>query len=206
MPGILCVGATVTNTANDKQYTIVAGDTFASLTGPLGAPDVGTLLPTLEVVTGAGLLQPGVALALGRVSRTPSAQDSLTTLAASFDTDPASVAIANQDAASIFVPGTVFTLTSKAAYTVKGPETLAQVATALGTTTTGFATDPDVVRRSGIYQPIHDAARPPAAAGLLAVDGEGPARRRHPVRVVPVRDERRRQLQEPLPGPRLRRR
>jgi hypothetical protein len=78
MPGILCVGATVTNTANDKQYTIVAGDTFASLTGPLGAPDVGTLLPTLEVVTGAGLLQPGVALALGRVSRTPSAQDSLT--------------------------------------------------------------------------------------------------------------------------------
>ena len=63
------------------------------------------------------------------------------------------MAIANQDAASIFVPGTVFTLTSKVAYTVKGPETLAQVATALGTTPTGFATDPDVVRRSGIVNP-----------------------------------------------------
>ncbi|MFF5210125.1 LysM peptidoglycan-binding domain-containing protein [Streptosporangium sp. NPDC000396] len=156
--GILCAGAVVANTADDSRYTIGAGDTFTSLLQPLGATSVGALLPTLQLVSGAGLLQPGVALALGRVQKTPRGQDSFTTLAAFFDDDPASLAVANQDIASVFVPGTVFTLASNATYTIKGPETIAQVAQALATDPEQFAIDPNVVQQPGVFNtstPLH---------------------------------------------------
>ena len=153
MRGILCVGTVVTNTANNQQYTIAAGDTFRSLVGPLGASDVGTLLPTLSVPAGASLLDPGVAVALGRVSHNPTASDSFTSLATFFDDDPASLAVANELIGSAFVPGAVLTLASKATYTVKGPESIEQVAAALGTTPEKFATDSAIVDLAGIFNP-----------------------------------------------------
>jgi LysM repeat protein len=153
MKEILRVGTVVENAAG-TTYEIAAGDTFQSLCSPLGAADVGALLPILRTeLPGESLLAPGVAVALSRQSRQPTAADSFATLAARFEEDAGSFAVANEGVASVFAPGAVLTLSTGASYEVKGVESIAEVSAALKTTPKLLAGDPGVEPQQGVFNP-----------------------------------------------------
>lgn len=143
--------APVTATYAGRSTPIDAGDTLTSLVTKLGAPDVPALLVGLTLApAGSGLLRPGVRLALGPIARTPRSDDTFATLAAFFEDDPSSFAIANQDRPDVLVPGTDLSFGSTT-YTVKAGDRLTDVAGALGTTPAALAGAPGIGDRAGIF-------------------------------------------------------
>jgi hypothetical protein len=150
MAGIL------TSNARVGTHVVVEGDTLstvgAALTPPLNAPTLlADVLGGTVTVTGGTLFRSGAAIALGKLSRTPTSADSFASLADHFGQAPADVAVANQDLSGVFAAKVVF-VHQEHSYTTNGAETIGYVAGQLGyASVTDFATDPAVVVRAGIF-------------------------------------------------------
>ena len=145
------------------SHVVVEGDTLSAIGAALSpALDVPTLLADVlngtVPVTGGTLFRPGAAIALGKLSRTPTSADSFASLADYFGQAPADVAVANQDLAGVFAAKVAF-VHQQHEYTTNGTETISYVSGQLGyPSVTDFATDPAVVVRTAIFatsQPLH---------------------------------------------------
>ncbi|HWF49149.1 MAG TPA: LysM peptidoglycan-binding domain-containing protein, partial [Solirubrobacteraceae bacterium] len=151
-------GKPVTATWSTHSAPIGDGDTLATLTATLGAPDVLSLLAGLTLApAGTGLLRPGIRIPLGRMSTTPSASDTFASLAGYFEDDPSSFAVANQDRPGVLVAGTELKLGTRT-YTVGEDDTLVEVATGLGTNPRELAVAPEIGTLGGIFtaSPVYD--------------------------------------------------
>lgn len=171
--GIVTVGVLV-----GGSYRVADGDTLTTIgLGLSPALDVRTLLAGVRdgsvPVTGGPLFQAGAAVPLSKLTHIPAAADSFQSLAARFGLPPGDVAVANQDLPGTLAAGLGYSH-GQHSYTTTGTETIGYVAGQLGyASAAGFADDPAVVARTGVFnvsQPMHALqAMPDLALSTLKV-------------------------------------